>query len=360
MLPEPTKPAPPAADDSTFAAQMTWKMAYDEYKDDKVLFDKQKESLQDLRIFILQTVDAKYTTYTYGISSARNLLAKLKKSIAPSDKARRDEIYNLWQEQKHYPTERTVEKWLRDWETLGSQQPRISNSYGSLVVVLPCCQRKGVAFLGASLATEALAPRERPPEMEPPLLETTADRPDIEPERPRMRAPAAACCSNAGRSIRGQSQITEGTTWPEISQAARDLTMTEKTLSSHGFMYGTAPYRFGAAPELNPPRPICAALTGLRKWDSPAVLADRDLLLNGSSRDVNPWMAEYRSEIVKEVKRLWPIIQETEKRLFGQKSFFLNMQKHPGRKGMWYPENQRRDKPDHQGVMDMDHEASRA
>ncbi|KAF2801243.1 uncharacterized protein BDZ99DRAFT_403774, partial [Mytilinidion resinicola] len=125
MLPEPTKPAPPAADDSTFAAQMTWKMTYDEYKDNKVLFDKQKESLQDLRIFILQTVDTKYTTYTYGISSARDLLAKLKKSIAPSDEARRNEIYNLWQKQKHYPAERTIEKWLMDWETLYSDASRL-------------------------------------------------------------------------------------------------------------------------------------------------------------------------------------------------------------------------------------------
>ncbi|KAF2806946.1 uncharacterized protein BDZ99DRAFT_465697 [Mytilinidion resinicola] len=125
MLPEPSKPAPPSADDSTFAAQMTWKMAYDEYKNNKALFDKQKESMQDLRIFILQTIDAKYTTYTYGISSARDLLAKLKKSIAPSDEARRHEIYNLWQNQKHFPTEQTVESWLMDWETLYSDALRL-------------------------------------------------------------------------------------------------------------------------------------------------------------------------------------------------------------------------------------------
>jgi hypothetical protein len=43
--------------------------------------------------------------YTYGVSSTRDLLVKLKKAIAPSDEARRNEIYNLWQKQKHYPTE---------------------------------------------------------------------------------------------------------------------------------------------------------------------------------------------------------------------------------------------------------------
>jgi hypothetical protein len=95
LLTEPTKLAPPAADDNTFATQMTWKMKYDEYKDNKVLFDKQKESLQDLCLFILQTLDAKYTMYTYSISSARDLLIKLKKAIAPSEEARRNEIYDL-------------------------------------------------------------------------------------------------------------------------------------------------------------------------------------------------------------------------------------------------------------------------
>ncbi|KAF2802589.1 uncharacterized protein BDZ99DRAFT_482725 [Mytilinidion resinicola] len=97
QLPKPTKPAPPEADENTFAAQMTWKMAYDEYKDNK----------------------------TYGISAARDLLAKLEKSIAPSDEARRHEIYNLWQKQKHHPTERTIEKWLMDWETFYSDASRL-------------------------------------------------------------------------------------------------------------------------------------------------------------------------------------------------------------------------------------------
>jgi hypothetical protein len=83
-LTEPTELAPPAVDDNTFAAQMTWKMKYDKYKKDKVRFDKQKESLQDLRIFILQTLDTKYNTHTYGVSSTRDLLVKLKKAIAPS------------------------------------------------------------------------------------------------------------------------------------------------------------------------------------------------------------------------------------------------------------------------------------
>jgi hypothetical protein len=64
-------------------------------------------------------------TYTYSLSTARQLLVKLKKSIAPSDEARRNEIYNLWQKQKQYPTERTIEKWLRDWETLYSDAARL-------------------------------------------------------------------------------------------------------------------------------------------------------------------------------------------------------------------------------------------
>jgi hypothetical protein len=89
-------------------------MKYDDFKDDKMQFEKQKESLQVLRILILQTLDAKYTTYTYGISTARQQLVKFKKSTAPSDDARRNEIYNPWQKQKNYPAERTIEKWLMD------------------------------------------------------------------------------------------------------------------------------------------------------------------------------------------------------------------------------------------------------
>jgi hypothetical protein len=44
---------------------------------------------------------------------------------APSDEIRRNEIYNLWQKQKHYPAERTVEKWLMDWQTLYNDASRL-------------------------------------------------------------------------------------------------------------------------------------------------------------------------------------------------------------------------------------------
>lgn len=87
-------------------------------------------------------------------------------------------------------------------------------------------------------------------------------------------------------------------------------------------MYSSIPYRFPAALELEGLGPLSTALVCRTSWESPAVLAQRDLLLGHDvdriSEYIIQWRVKAKERAIATIKRVF----EAEKDVFGERSFF--------------------------------------
>ena len=117
-------------------------------------------------------------------------------------------------------------------------------------------------------------------------------------------------------------EVTEGGTWVELADAHRDLKAPPRTPSGHANLYGAIPYRFPAAVELTAASALSDALLGKRRWDSPAVIRDRNLLLTSNRNEVAKWMYSYRLKAAENYKDAFKLMRATEMERFNSRSYF--------------------------------------
>jgi hypothetical protein len=72
--------------------------------------------------------------------------------------------------------------------------------------------------------------------------------------------------------------------------------------------------------------PVCNALLGLRRWDTPAVQQQAKWMLGitGTNKfdGYSAWLGAHRASVAAQVKENWKLVQKLELECFGKNSFF--------------------------------------
>lgn len=84
----------------------------------------------------------------------------------------------------------------------------------------------------------------------------------------------------------------ESETWDEVARCHREMDTPLRSTSGHGFAYGKPTYRFPAATRLASTSAIGDALIGLRRWDEPGVIHERNILLGSDEAAANAYIKE--------------------------------------------------------------------
>ena len=71
-------------------------------------------------------------------------------------------------------------------------------------------------------------------------------------------------------------EVLESGTQSELAEAHRTMTAPPRSPSGHPNVYGTVPYAFPAAIQLDGLGPISDALVGRKKWEDPEVQLELD------------------------------------------------------------------------------------
>jgi hypothetical protein len=117
-------------------------------------------------------------------------------------------------------------------------------------------------------------------------------------------------------------EVIEGGSWTDLAQAHRDLTSPTATPSGLANRYGAIPYRFPAAVELTGLGALSDALVGRRRWDSPQVLAERDVMLGPDRQAAQRYVNEWRVRATRQLLEAFRAVVAAEKAAFGGRSFF--------------------------------------
>jgi len=131
--------------------------------------------------------------------------------------------------------------------------------------------------------------------------------------------------------------VVEGGTWSDLSTAHRDLVSPKATPSGLANRYGAIPYRFPAAVEINGLGALSDALVCRRRWDSPLVLRDRDLLLGNDRSKAVLYVRQWRALAEKVAIDAFEAVKEAEEEAFGEKSYFYHKRRLETR-GIPFPE----------------------
>ena len=123
-------------------------------------------------------------------------------------------------------------------------------------------------------------------------------------------------------------EIVEAGSFSELSAAHRDMISPRATPSGLANRYGAIPYRFAAAVEISGLSALSDALVCRRRWDSPAVLRDRDILLGPDRKAAMELVGAIRSKMPAAAVDALQLIREAEMRAFGEKSFFYHKERH--------------------------------
>ncbi|RDW72128.1 hypothetical protein BP5796_08162 [Coleophoma crateriformis] len=129
-------------------------------------------------------------------------------------------------------------------------------------------------------------------------------------------------------------EVVEGGDVLELAEAHRNLMAARSSPSGLNPLFGAIPYPFPAAVEV---LGICAigdALTGHRKWTSPAVLRDRDILLGADFQQIQGYIRDSRARAVAAAIDAFQLVKKTEMECFREKSFFRNLQNVGGYKAV--------------------------
>ena len=122
-------------------------------------------------------------------------------------------------------------------------------------------------------------------------------------------------------------EVVDGGTWSELSIAHRDLVPPVATPSGQKHRFEMPSSRFPAAVELTGLGALSDALVCRRRWSSPAVIKERDMLLCSGKEafwhTVNAW----RERAVPAAKAAFELVWETEKAAFGDKSYFYHLER---------------------------------
>jgi hypothetical protein len=122
-------------------------------------------------------------------------------------------------------------------------------------------------------------------------------------------------------------EVIEGGTWSDLSVAHRDLTSPKATPSGLANQYGAPPYRFPAAVELSGLGALSDALVCRRRWNSPAVLAERDAVLSSGPKGLKRFVTAWRKQATKAAQEAFAIVRQGEKAAFGDRSYFYHLER---------------------------------
>ncbi|KAL9631113.1 MAG: hypothetical protein Q9204_004386 [Flavoplaca sp. TL-2023a] len=117
-------------------------------------------------------------------------------------------------------------------------------------------------------------------------------------------------------------EVQESGTRSQLAAAHRDMTAPPSSPSGHPNKYGSIPFRFPAAVELFNVSPIADALVGRRLWDSPAVIAERNILLGPDHTARNQLIQEIRTTALNQARSNLQVVQQMERQAFGKKSYW--------------------------------------
>ena len=122
-------------------------------------------------------------------------------------------------------------------------------------------------------------------------------------------------------------EVIDGGTWSELSVAHRDLISPKATPSGLANRYGAIPYRFPAAVEVSGLGALSDALVCRRRWDSPAVVEERDMMLCGRVEAVEEYIRKWRERATRVAEEAFELVQREEERVFGKRSFFYHVRR---------------------------------
>ena len=123
-------------------------------------------------------------------------------------------------------------------------------------------------------------------------------------------------------------EIVEAGSFSELLVVYRDMISSRATLSGLANRYGAISYRFAVAVEIFGLSALSDALVCRRRWDSPAVLCDRDILLGPDRKAAMELVGAIRSKMPAAAVDALQLIREAEMRAFGEKSFFYHKERH--------------------------------
>jgi hypothetical protein len=122
-------------------------------------------------------------------------------------------------------------------------------------------------------------------------------------------------------------EVAEGGTWSMLSETHRDQTSPKATPSGLPNRYGATPFRFPAGVELVGLGAISDVLVCRRRWNSPAVLKERNILLGDDREMAHAFIAQWRGKAVPTVLSLYDDMIAEEKRVFGEKSYYYHLER---------------------------------
>jgi len=114
--------------------------------------------------------------------------------------------------------------------------------------------------------------------------------------------------------------------WKDVSRAHRDMVGLKVGPTGQSHRFGIGGGRFGGAVEIRGVSGLGDALVGARRWDSEAVVQERDVVLGRD--DVAAW--EYVNRVRREMKRRWKEsfvwMVDAEVAGFGVDSYFMSLE----------------------------------
>ncbi|ESZ98114.1 hypothetical protein SBOR_1493 [Sclerotinia borealis F-4128] len=120
-------------------------------------------------------------------------------------------------------------------------------------------------------------------------------------------------------------EIIDAGSWEMLSQTHRDMVAPIATPSGLENSYGAIPYKFPAAVEISGLGHLSNALVCARRWDSLAVLHDRDILLLGPREIADEYIKNWRATAVIAAVDAFELMVQREKDVFGERSYFYHL-----------------------------------
>ncbi|KAI9750746.1 MAG: hypothetical protein M1815_001604 [Lichina confinis] len=120
----------------------------------------------------------------------------------------------------------------------------------------------------------------------------------------------------------GALDNVESGTWEEMSRHHHDLTAPPRTASGHPQRYSCLMKHFPASVRLRSTSAIGDAMVGACRYDNPAVLSERNLLLSNDDQAALRWVKTVRERLKLAWLEAWEVVPEAEQQSFGERAFF--------------------------------------
>jgi len=120
--------------------------------------------------------------------------------------------------------------------------------------------------------------------------------------------------------------MRESVSWEEVSRAHRNMWAMKVGATGQSHRFGVGDGRFGGCVEIRGVSGIGDALVGVRRWDSGAVLMERDTILGRSVGEAWSVVEMHRSRMKAAWKEAFEVMILLEKREFGEMSYFNSVE----------------------------------